>query len=617
MAIAESHSHTDVELQAQWPELCKRIERRSKRRNLETLWPFRCADGSVLRWGLRALSPTIDPVTYQLSRFVGGYRLSKDFDLGGSAERFIESHGAWGTNPAILTEAIAWAYALPSLATKPQAGLSVELWWQLVEELQTLHRTAIAEARPERFERLLAGGEIGAVLGWQLADLPSCEALLPTALSAISEWFQGSGDSVAAAVEEGGRYARVALASALRSRRLSAVCKQRIGVRRCGAAIDLAAWVAAMTRKDGSQMLATHGNYREDTAREGLFELAATEVGDDAMRTAFAASLGKTKGDGKLAWQVELPEPAWFDEEAKLAVMLPEWDVRRGRLAIDYSQDQVRLEICGGKRPLLEGVWTCDIELDGTPLKPTGPWTDICWHSDDDVHYLELERSYASSIKVQRQIFLIRDDRAIFLADSVIGAGDQALLFYQGKLHLPANLYVEEERETRELWLCDTKRRALVLPLGLNEWKVGPSQGKLSIHDSDAKLPNVKEHGSEHVQDDDRDSSTRGLVLNCETHANKALTFPLWLDLHRPRFKSARTWRPLTIGEKLRLVPAEEARAFRVHVGSEQWVLYRSLTGAANRTFLGKNLISEFFCGRFETEEGTFDELIAVDEQPE
>ena len=37
-----------------------------------------------------------------------------------------------------------------------------------------------------------------------------------------------------------------------------------------------------------------------------------------------------------------------------------------------------------------------------------------------------------------------------------------------------------------------------------------------------------------------------------------------------------------------------------VQIGREQWVLYRSLTGPANRTLLGINTYSEFLLGRFE-----------------
>jgi hypothetical protein len=96
-----------------------------------------------------------------------------------------------------------------------------------------------------------------------------------------------------------------------------------------------------------------------------------------------------------------------------------------------------------------------------------------------------------------------------------------------------------------------------------------------------------------------------------------AIYAPLWLDFDRKRLTKERTWRQLTVGQGLRLVPINEGAAFRVQAGDDQWLVYRSLSGPANRTFMGKNLISEFFCGRFDGESGDVEELISVDEQTE
>jgi hypothetical protein len=41
------------------------------------------------------------------------------------------------------------------------------------------------------------------------------------------------------------------------------------------------------------------------------------------------------------------------------------------------------------------------------------------------------------------------------------------------------------------------------------------------------------------------------------------------------------TWRRITVAENLALVPREVAAAYRVQVGREQWLFYRSLAAAA------------------------------------
>ena len=58
-----------------------------------------------------------------------------------------------------------------------------------------------------------------------------------------------------------------------------------------------------------------------------------------------------------------------------------------------------------------------------------------------------------------------------------------------------------------------------------------------------------------------------------------------------------RTWRRLTVAESLEVVQQDVAVAFRVRVGSDQWVIYRSLGERGNRTFFGENLLDEFFIG--------------------
>ena len=48
-------------------------------------------------------------------------------------------------------------------------------------------------------------------------------------------------------------------------------------------------------------------------------------------------------------------------------------------------------------------------------------WEEVCWSSNEDADYLELELALPNNIRVQRQMLLAREDRFLFLADAVLG----------------------------------------------------------------------------------------------------------------------------------------------------------------------------------------------------
>ena len=74
---------------------------------------------------------------------------------------------------------------------------------------------------------------------------------------------------------------------------------------------------------------------------------------------------------------------------------------------------------------------------------------------------------------------------------------------------------------------------------------------------------------------------------------------PLFFDLRARRMTRPLTWRQLTVAESLKTQPPEVAVGYRVMVGKEQWLIYRSLGSPANRTLLGHNLATEMLVARF------------------
>ena len=93
----------------------------------------------------------------------------------------------------------------------------------------------------------------------------------------------------------------------------------------------------------------------------------------------------------------------------------------------------------------------------------------------------------------------------------------------------------------------------------------------------------------------------------------RALYAPLFIDLNSTRRTKALTWRQLTVGEELRIVGSDEAVAFRVQIGQDQWLIYRSLAPATRRTALGMHTAADFYIGRFDADEGEVDTIVEVE----
>ncbi len=91
-----------------------------------------------------------------------------------------------------------------------------------------------------------------------------------------------------------------------------------------------------------------------------------------------------------------------------------------------------------------------------------------------------------------------------------------------------------------------------------------------------------------------------------------ALCCPLFIDLNPKRSTKERTWRQLTVGEMLDIVPPDVAVGYRVQSGDDQWLIYRSLSQPGNRTLLGHNVAGEFCAGRF-LPTGKFKEWIEIE----
>ncbi|MBB3206418.1 hypothetical protein FHS27_002227 [Rhodopirellula rubra] len=534
-------------------------------------------------------------------------------------------------------ETIMWAAAMPGLS----GILPHEVWWQCGEQLLQIRADASLRSDATSPLHLLLAGELGLTLAWSLAALPSCQKLAEPAAEAVLAFIEGEAESIDRSLIHPADL-RLIVASLVRcDRLLPLVSKTKFKKRNRDIAAEFATWMAALSRCDGTQALTTVDadecqidfrssqplagasmnavreavpgvakTKRAALAKKKLGEpdlhglmLAASEFDRETLPPAMAAALGQSHSGGQLAWEVSLPEAMWHSETGKTLAMLPEWDVRRGRTFVDYSGEDVRVEMMGGRQSIFQGTHQTMVRVGGVDLQPTGDWECTCEYTDDDVHLIELEQPFGDYV-LQRQWMLVRDDRCLMISDAVLPlaggsaasaskkkngvAEDAPEILCVSRLPLAPGVDVVEDEETRELlFTCKKKRRALVMPLAANEWRVGRSDCQATVSDD------------------------QHLVVT--TVGRGAVYSPVWIDFQTGRFRRKRTWRQLTVAEELSIIPREVAAGFRVQVGSEHWVVYRSMSGRGPRSVMGKHLIADFFAARFHPGDGGMEELVTVD----
>ena len=488
-------------------------------------------------------------------------------------------------NAAYALECLALVHALPSLARH----VSPTLWWSLLEHLITTARS-VGQYQPEDapLTLQLLFGELPLALAYTFPEIKVCRRLLKPAYQELSEGpvqlLDGEGMP--------------------QSRHLHALRPLLACWTRCSAMGDsleggcwnedaetqyqwLVRQSLRLTRADGSQAF-SHGSVGRWCL--DLYKAAMENGGDDDDWAAAEACLpnGSAFEDDTNA---DPPEPAENSEWSGVAVLRNNWSRRSKLLAVKYGERDLEIELSCGKNVLLSGTWAFDLDVNGRSLCATDDWEEICWVSDENVDYLELEISLTDGVRLQRQLLLSREDHFLYLADCVLGLPGRKGLSggkaeYTSRLPLAADVEFRPAKETREGYLATDKNHALVMPLALPEWRLDPRYGSLEAR------------GGE-------------LLLN-QTTTGRNLCCPLFFDLDLRRIAKQRTWRQLTVAESLQIVAADVAVGYRIQCGKDQWLTYRSLDDPANRTLLGHNLSSDCEIGRI-TKEGDVEELLEIE----
>ncbi len=528
---------------------------------------------------------------------------------------------------AVAMEAIAWAIGLPQLKkiVAPEdwlalidllSSLSAEVDRQTLKDNPLVHQLLAGElaltlarrvAETSLSRRLERSGKAAIALG--LNQIPDRQGMLPanhyrilrpllacwTRCHALSSELMLAGWGVRAD-QQYQRFVRNAMRCTRPDGR-PMLDKGRLGSPACKIQPQPSRTQDRPAKQAGQR---THGQDRPDVhSRESELLEPALERGlDETNRSIAAIALPKMAPPAATAAKkaTDLPPASIHWEEGAIAILRRSWNREDERAAVLFAGQTCELELVASGRVAASGVWRFEVDQEGRRLAPESDWESICWYTDDDIDYLELEIALAAGVKLQRHIVLARKDRFLLLADAVMSP-QAGPLEYRCLLPLSAQVQFRAAEEGREGLLVQGRPEAVggktarfarspsqssraavmplaqVMPLALPEWRNQTNDGELK-------------------------ETPEGLELR-QTAAGQRLFAPMFIDLDRGRFRRRMTWRQLTVAESLTAVSPDTAVGYRIAVGKQQWLIYRSLANRSNRTVLGHNLATESLIARF------------------
>lgn len=479
---------------------------------------------------------------------------------------------------------VAWAYAAPAAAKH----LELDAWWRLIDHLRGIASSALNQSVEDDWHvnqvllHQLLACEVPIALGTLMPELRPLRELHKRAINALSETLvtvtDGEGLVPARFLPRLGEL----LACWTRCRLMN---EQNSKPNWSEESLEQYDWLVRqslrLARPDRTFALGSG-----TASQKAMLQSALDLGGDDADLSAGMRRLKVEIEDTDV--DDEPPEASNNSEWAGLAVLATDWKPKSPRLTVTYEGESMQLELAAGGQVLLCGDWPIDVKWAGQPVQPNDTWDEQCWFSDDDGDYLELSIDLVGGGTLERQIFIAREDNVAYLSEILLSETQQQdTIEIRTSLTLAEGAKFEPAKETREGWLsAGEKQIAGVVPLALPEWRIDPRTGELE-------------------QQEDQ------LVLTHSAAGRNACS-ALMLDFKPRRFAKQRTWRQLTVAERLEKVDRDVAVSFRMQSGKDQWLVYRTLEPAGNRTFLGQNYACDGVIGKLLPDD-EFEEYFELD----
>ncbi len=279
--------------------------------------------------------------------------------------------------------------------------------------------------------------------------------------------------------------------------------------------------------------------------------------------------------------------PSNQSDWARLAVLRSDWTATAATIALAHHASLPQIDLMIGGRSLLHGPWGLELRLGTSAIELADEWSCVCWESQPEADYAELQMVGPGKLRVERLVLLSREDQFLMLADSISGAP-------AGPLAL---------------------RSRLPFAAGVQgSWDPGSRAGRLQLESLQARvyplaLPDDTVHSTPHRCSFAQDS----LTLE-QQGEGQGLFAPLIFDFDPQRRRKVAGWRKLTVTEDGKRVTGDIAAAYRWKVGKAQWLVYRSLKPPKlPRAALGYHTGNGFAIGRFDTN-GDVDPILMVEE---
>ncbi|MFO0900678.1 MAG: hypothetical protein U0836_24885 [Pirellulales bacterium] len=485
----------------------------------------------------------------------------------------------WVGEPASNHDPLAEAHSALEVATALVGlapSVSANVWQAALRKLLDLCQDA-AGLEPGPVQAL-AAVELPLTLAQAFPELALCQPLTKPALRDLEQSLVSVLDSRGMPGASWWADLPLLVASWTRSRKLSAAIGAAWPTEAESRWRALLPQLVRVIRPDRGQ--AVSGHAWQPRLLEALIETSASARSQRLARE----NWGLSAADAESARPPSPVSAAFASEESQCAVLWSDWSPKAARLTVAYAERECRLDLSSGAVGLFRGAANPRLTIDGRPLALESDWEQICWQSDADVDYLELEVDLSAGWRVQRHLLLARRDRFLLLADAVLGERPAGIEY---ELALPlGESQFQSSSETTEGWILSKRRQFSVLPLALPEWQSAARGAGLS-------------------------AVAESLVYRASARG-QAMFAPLLFDLDSTRSRQPLTWRQLTVAASRVIQKGDVAVGYRAQLGRQQWMVYRSLGERANRTLLGHNTAYEFVVGRF-LRTGHVDTLLQIE----
>lgn len=515
----------------------------------------------------------------------------------------MTSASAWTKHATTLVDALLAANAaalstpvglLAALELLSIAGtrLPIELWWRLWRN--TLTAAPMESASGQRSTKpadvaLIVQGELPFLAGLVFAPVAGMSALSRSGRRHLGRALIAETDTDGTPQSELVSRLPLWLAPLLRStiwaRRFDVPLWTGEQPRRLN---DLVERSVALSRADGRLAL-TNGLPSEPLpmllAAADLLDWPATHPARNCLRSVLQYR-SKPRSLTKLRKPAVQVMPSNQSDWARLVLLRSDWTAAAASVAVAHHQPLPELDVSLHGQPVLHGPWGLELQLGDAAVELADEWACVCWESDPDADYAELQMTGPGRLRVERQLLLSRKDQFLLLSDVISGAPSGRMVF-RSRLPFAPGVRGDGVTGRREFRLTTPRTKVRVFPLALPEDVTLSTPHRCQIDDRALTLEQV--------------ADGRGLMA------------PLVFDWHPQRRNAEALWRRLTVTENGRVLPGDAAAAFRWKVGREQWLCYRGLKPAVvPRAVLGHHTANETLIGRFDAT-GDVDPILMIE----